>query len=170
MGRLFTLTPGILATTKTVLDDLIQELGKDCRLVYPPKLEPCTVCSGAETHGPHHGPAPEGWACVACGNTGTRAVEQTETVRMLIATSPETWFYRPRPFTQVPAGAEVPGGVLQTKCHLSLRPKLVKAQKMILQPEQLPAISWAYALDGDPVDVSNIIKNYYCVAVWRRVG
>lgn len=170
MGTLFTLTPGILSTTQTALDDLITELGKDCLLVYPPVLEPCTVCAGAETHGPHDGPAPANWSsCAACDGTGARKVETTETVKMLIATSPANWFYRPRPYTQVPANAEVPGGVLQSKCLLSLRPKLLKAQKMVLQPELRPAVNWVYELDGDVIDQSNIIKGRYCVAVWRRV-
>lgn len=170
MGTLFTLTPGILATTKTVLDDLITELGKDCLLVYPPATVPCTECGGALTHGPHGGPAPNGWVCPGCDNAGTRTVSTTETLRLLLEVNPADWFYRPRPYTQVPANAQVPGGTLKTKCHLAHRPKLLRAQHIIVQPELGPSYTTKYQLDGDPVDVSNITKGYYCVAYWRRAN
>lgn len=170
MGKIFTLTPAILAVTKTALDDLITELGKDCRVVYPPTTEPCPTCGGAQTHGPGGEPAPRDWVCPGCDNAGTRTVEASETVRMLLATDPAVWFYRPRPYTQIPPGSEVPGGTLQTKCSIAYRPKLLKADHIVVQPELQPAAQWRYQLDGDLIDVSNILKGTYVVGLWRRVN
>ena len=44
MGKIFTLSDDIKSVVTDALDDLITELGKDCRLVYPPRFVPCGNC------------------------------------------------------------------------------------------------------------------------------
>lgn len=170
MGVLFTLPQTAKDITRQALDDLITELGKPCRLIYPPVPVPCAACvadpigqkpGNAWIHG---GPSPmSGMVCPDCGGTGYRADSVTELIVMSVAVTPAHFWLKP------PSGMQVPVGTIQTKTYLTNRDKLRRARRMILQPDA-PGGGWVYELDGDPVDVSNIIQSRYCVANWKRAG
>jgi hypothetical protein len=162
MGTLFTLTDAIREVTQAALDDLITELGKTVRLVYPPLRVECGCAGNAwVTGGPF--PTPGASPCALCGGTGYRAEVTTEDLLMLVAAEPSR-FFRP-----LPRGTQVPDGTIQVKFFLSNLPKVKQAQELILQPELEQVARWRYVLDGDPIDVSNIVRGRYAVAQLRRV-
>lgn len=172
MGELFTLTPAIKGVVRQALDDLITELGKNCLLVYPPLMTPCVNCvvdpigqksSGRWTSG---GPMPfaEGFVCPMCNGEGFRADVVTETIKMGVAVNPAQFYRKPA------RGVVIPAGTIQTKAYFTDLGKILRAREMILQPELGDVARWRYALDGDPVDVSNIIQGRYVIATWKRAG
>lgn len=170
MGKVFTLTDGIRQIATDSLDDLLDQLGKHCKLVYSPAFLPCAACA-ADPAGLKPGnawvsggplPLPEGGLCPACGGTGFRAEEVFETITMLVANRPSQFYI---PF---PANVQVPAGAIQTKFYLSDLGKVRRASQMILQPELSSVAMWRYELEGEPVDVGNIIQGRYCVALWKR--
>ncbi len=85
MAKLFTITDDIRAIGSNAIDDLIDQLGKDCRLVYPPTLVPCSDCAAdpigdkpanAWVTGGAFSP-PDGTVCAMCGGSQYRAEETT---------------------------------------------------------------------------------------------
>ncbi len=183
MGRLFTLTDEIRQIAYDGLADLIDQLGKDCLLVYPPKWTACdctTDPAAAAGSNPNNrwvtgGPAPPGQSglCLACGGTGRKAEESvTETVQMLVTWGATEAFKKGASTyaRNVPADLQIAAGSCQTKGYFELIPKIVRAHQMILQPDKQGTVRWRFELDGEPVDVSNINPGRFCVANWKRVG
>ena len=89
MGQLFSLDPDTRLVIQAALDDLIDEFGKDCLLVYPPRMVACANCLPGIGGQPsnrwkHGGPIPfaAGSACPLCGGNGRRAEEVTEEIHL----------------------------------------------------------------------------------------
>lgn len=180
MAKIFTLSEDIKQIARDAIDDLIDQLGKNCRLYYPPRFVPCNNCL-PETIGQlpscrwiDGGPIyfPEGSVCPLCHGEGQRAEQLTEDVVMLLAMTPREFFLRgPSEFLKkVPANIEVADNIIQSKGYLRDLPKILRSREMVVQPELEAMIRWRYVLAGEPVDVGNIIQGRYFVANWRRVG
>lgn len=166
MGKIFTLSDDIRQIASDSIDDLIDQLGKPCRLVYPPLGAPCTGCGGAPAgHWVTGGGATvgQGAACPLCGGAGLVYTEASETVTLLVASAPAQFFRKAAP------GVDVPAGTIQTKGYVRDLPKILRAREMVLAPGALPH-TLRYVLDGEPVDVSNIVQGRYAVCQWRRAG
>jgi hypothetical protein len=161
MGTLFTLTPAIKSVTQQALEDLITELGKNCKLFYPPTQETCGCAGNVWLTG---GPAPPGdvTTCPLCGGSGFRAKEVSETLKMGVAVHPKDFWKKP------PPNIQIPDGTIQTKGYLTDLPKLRAAERMQLQPELDAVARWMYVRDDDPVDVSNIVQGVFVVLQWKR--
>lgn len=172
MGTLFTLTPDILGVVQTALDDLITELGKECKLVYPPRWAACDNCVRRQignltsTTWKHGGPLPfqNGGVCPLCNGEGRKAVEQSEAITLLCSYEPRG-FFQPVPGTDV----RVANATLRTKCYLEQVPKLKKADHLIFQLPQEPFVRAKFELATEPVDTSNVVKGRYAVAFWRQI-
>jgi hypothetical protein len=169
MPNVFAISEGVRTIARNVLDDLLDQLGKNCKLVYAPAQEPCADClapaggpAGATwvTGGP--APLPGAGLCPACGGTGLRAVESSETIKMQVANRPAKFW------VPAPANVQVPAGTIQTKAYLTDLPKIRRAEEMVLQPELAPLIAWRYRRDGEPVDAGNIVQGRYCYTLWQR--
>lgn len=173
MGKIFTLSNDVKAIAQQAIDDLIDQLGKDCRLIYPPRMVPCANCvfdpvgKKSSNHWLNGGPVPfpGGTACPLCDGKGLRAEEVFETVRLLVAWNPKNWFIK-----QMPPNLQVADGVIQTKGFLSDAPKMLQAREMIVETPIEAFRRYRFVLAGEPVDASNIIQGRYVVMSWRRQG
>lgn len=171
MGKIFTITDEIRTIASNAIDDLIDQLGKDCRLLYPSVKIDCPNCifdpttnrsSGRyQTDGPR--PFSQGTICPVCRGNGLLDSEHTETIRMLC-----TW--NPKEFTLLAGNIQVPYSMVQTKGYLTDLPKILQSRKMTLELPIEPYIRYNFDLWGEPIDQGNIIQGRYFVAVWKRSG
>lgn len=171
MGKIFTLTNDIKQIAADAIDDLIDQLGKSCTLVYPPVWTVCANCvfdpvgDKSANRWVSGGPIPfqDGAVCPLCSGAGKRADENTEVITMLIANQPSHFF------TKLPGSLQLPSGSIQTKGYLSDWPKVIRSKEMILQKGVFPT-TLRYVLKGEPIDVGNIIQARYMVCNWLRAG
>jgi hypothetical protein len=171
MGSIFTLTSGIKAVIQQALDDLITELGKPCKLVYPPRFVSCTNCvfdaigQKSSNHWRNGGPMQfaDGMSCPMCNGVGRIAQEVSEPIKLLCEWKPGN-FVVPVPNLQLYA----PNSLLQTKGYMSDLPKLMRADRLVYQTAIGGLLNQTFQLLGEPGDKSNIIQNRYCVATWQR--
>jgi len=173
MGTIFTLSPSIKAIVATALDDLITELGKQVRLVYPARWVSCSNCQYDQighkssnyykSGGPL--PFPNATVCPMCNGNGKIEEENSEVVQMLCQWDPKD-FYRPVPQVDIrlPFGSRI-----QTKGYLSDLPKILKADHAVFEIPIEPIVRYTYQLASEPADVSNIIQGRYVVADWYRI-
>lgn len=172
MPKIFTISSDIKQIAQNAIDDLIDQLGKDCLLVYPPLPESCVNCiidpigNKSSNHWTNGGPMPfpNGSICPLCNGSGYHFEETTKPIKLLISNDPSQWFVK------MPAGLQVPGGTIQTKGYVSDLPDVLQARKIIVQVSLEPMIRFTYELAGEPIDQGNIIQNRYWVAMWNRVG
>lgn len=171
MGKIFTITNDIRQIASDAIDDLINQLGKPCRLYYPPKIVNCPNCT-PDTIGHKSltiyksgGPVPFSFgACPICqGSQQQRFDVQTEIVTLLCAISPKDWFIK------MP-NIRVPDGMMQTKGYLRDAPKIQRCENMVVETQIEGYKRMIWQLQSDIFDVGNIIQGRYFVALWRRSG
>lgn len=178
MPDLFTLTNDVKAITANAIDSLINQLGKACKLIYPPKMVPCGNCIADNvgmkssnrwlSGGPL--PFPDGSLCPLCNGKGFEAQEISESIKLLVTWNPKKFDY---PLLQEKPGVqlvEVPAGTIQTKGFLSDMPRILQSRQLIVQTDIEGMNRYRFFLWGEPVDVSNIVQARYCVALWSRNG
>lgn len=173
MGKIFTLEDSVKGIITNALDDLITELGKNCRLVYPSKMERCENCCfdpiGKKSTNIwlNGGPIPfQNTSCPMCDGSGHIAIPQSEITKFLCAFTPKS-FFAPVPNLDLKS----PFSIVQTKGFID--PDLAKvrrAQHMVCQVPLEGIISKKYELASDPADVANIIQNRYFVATWKQIS
>jgi hypothetical protein len=171
VGTIFTLTTDIKTVARTVLDDMINELGKTIRLVYEPVKSECPNClidpvtrrsSGLYQAG---GPIPfsEGQPCPVCEGAGwVVGAEKTEDIKGGVAWSPKDW-YVPLPDIVLPAG------VIQIKTFATNWGKVRRARHVIVQPEFAGVEVFRYKLSSALGDPSNLVAGRYCVGLFERI-
>lgn len=171
MGQIFTLDADTLAVITAALDDLIEEFGKDCMLVYPPRWVECANCVPGlggqpsnrwKTGGPL--PFPAGSVCPLCGGQGRRAEEETELVHVSCEWNPREFQFL---FPNV--NVRAPFSTLKTKSFLSLAPKLSRCDHLRMQVPVDGITLRKFQLASQPGDVSSIVQDRYCVAYWKQV-
>ena len=171
MGRIFSLTPAIIKIGKDAFDDLLDEFGEACKLIFPPKWVDCEFCSADPIGnkpsnryldgGPI--PFPDGTLCTVCGGSGKKAVSQTRTIRMIID-------WEPAEFKNLNLGSvRTPGGIITTKCAIRFFEEIKMAIQMIAHIEIEARNIYKYKLQGEPVDIHKIIKGEYVKAIWQRI-
>lgn len=171
MGRLFEIDADTRSVIQDGLDDMIDQLGKPCILVYPPKYIICGNCiydQGTERSSNHyrHGgsiPFPDGGICPNCNGKGRRAEEVRETVTLLCEWEPKKFIY---PISNL--NIRVPFSILQTKGYVRDQPKVEKCDRLLFQTAQLNFGEKPYKLYSEPGDRSNIIQGRYFVCLWKR--
>jgi len=171
MGDLFTITNDIRNIAKSAIDSMINQLGKPCRIVYPPMWQPCVNChnigmiGGKPVSRYKHGgplPFPNGTICPMCNSTGKyRANAATETVTLLCSWNPDNW-------VKNDLGLRIPGGTLGTKGYIWDMPKIRNADYIEIQVVEGYA-HWRFQLSGEPIDQGNIVQGRYFVALWERM-
>lgn len=169
MGKLFDLTDDVLQVAQDGLDDLIDLLGKSCTLHFPPKWTPITT-------GDTDTPLPAGYEDASVwvngglispdgtGGSSQRAIETTETIKLLIQWSPQTYYLKPGP------GTVVPDGSIQTKGYITDLDSVMKASYLTIQNALADRLRLKFERLGDPIDPSNIIQGRYFICNWRRVA
>lgn len=172
MAKLFTLSADVKKIAQDAIDDLIDQLGKDCLLIYPPLPEPCNNCildpigNKSSNYWVSGGPIPfpNGGICPSCNGSGYHFTETTKAIKLLIANSPSEWFVK------TPSNIQVPDGTIQTKGYVTDLPDVLQSRKLIVQVGLQPIIRYVYDLKGEPIDQGNIVQGRYWVGMWQRVG
>lgn len=151
-----------------IMDDIITEAGKQCKLFYQPKLVDCTNCNlpAIDTYAgniwTHGGPLRIDQAgCNSCGGTGKIAQEYTENVTLTID-------WRPKEF-QTATNVANPYGIIVTRGYWSDVPKIKKSTKMRVALPLAAFVEADYVLRGEPFDAFSIIQGRYFIAIWDRV-
>lgn len=172
MGNpLFTLSADVIGIAQQAVTDLVNNLGKDCTLYYPPRAMPCTNCVPGPGNAPSvrwrsggPTPFPDGSLCPLCNGKNQLFEEITEPIKMLCAWSPKDWY--------VPAArnVQVPEGRIQTKGFMADLPKVLRAQQMVVESALTPYLKCRFRLAGEPIDPSNIVQGQFFVALWDRAG
>lgn len=172
MGKIFTLDAATKSIITDALDDLITELGKNCRLVYPPQMVSCINCvkdpigNKSANRWKTGGPIPfsNGMTCPMCGGEGFKAIEHTEDVLMLCAWEPKHFYY---PLSNL--NIRIPYSIVQTKFFLTELPKVEQCDHLVFQTNIEGVALRKFKLYGEPGDRANIIQDRYAVATWERV-
>jgi hypothetical protein len=165
VGKLFTLDPAVVQIAADGFDDLIDQLGKDCVLVYPPTATPAGVAAD-----PFGDKPPSTWTTGGRGAapwhrdaTGTVASPPTATVRLLINWQPKD------AFVLLPDGTAVPSGSIETKGYLTDLDQVMAADFLLAESALEGRLRLKFQRDGDPVDRGNIVQGRYFTVRWRRV-
>lgn len=146
---------------------LFEALKKPCKLVYPPKMIPCSACTPDATGKKSSGFWKDGTrirgVCSYCGGNYFKAQEVSESVFFL--TQVDTKKFEKFPF-EVPL--RDPGGLLQIKGYMEDLPKVLKCEYLIHDLNMQPFIEQRYKMVGEPISPSNIVKNVFFVALFER--
>ena len=165
----------IRLTAQNAIEAMVEDLGKECVLYYPPEWVVCSNCvydpigkKSASIY-LHGGPIPfqNGGICPVCGGSGGfKADQRTETIKgkiqVLNFTNSRTLGVD---FLRMPAGS------IYMKTYIWNIPKIINAEKMSINPSVVGAYGrFEYKLYGQPVDKGNIVQGRYCVSIWERIG
>lgn len=168
MGELFTITNDIRQIATAAFSDLIVELGKNCKLVYPPTFTECENCyfdsmTGRSNGQYKGGPTPfTDGICPVCMGVGGYHTENSETIRLLVRKTI-------KPSTVEIPNVRVHNGQLQTRGYLADFPKVMRAEYMLCQLSTENLIEEKYKLLGTPTDKGNIVQNQFFIVTWERV-
>ena len=168
MGKIFTITDKIRNIASDAIDDLIDQLGKDCELIYPSLKTDCPNCiydpitnrstGRYKSGGPR--PFPHGTICPVCRGNGQIESTHTDTVRLLCQWNPKNFYVGPGAIT-------IPYGSVLTKGYMTDLPKILQSKRMIIQIPIHPYIRATFDLWSAPIDAGNIIQGRYFIAVWK---
>lgn len=167
MAQIFTITPDIRNVAISAFDALIIELGKTCRLYYPPQMVACSCTADSIGQKPNNyfdnGSSvgfPLGSICPECNGTGFRAERAYTDVLMLVSENPKE-FYKDFKI-------DIPDGAIQTKCLIDNLNTILRCdymQKDILTSEYLTT---TYKILSAPIMPGNIIQRRYVVTLWEK--
>lgn len=172
MGQIFSLDPAVISTMASAIDDLILYLGKECKVVYPPKIIACVNCLvdpiGKKSKniylsgGPV--PFPQGSICPVCdGAGGTLASETFDIVQVIL-------HWQPREFGGVKLdNVRLAKGVIKIKGYLSDLPKFQRCSYMIPHINIDAFLHYRFRLSSEPVSNGNIVQARYFSALFDRI-
>ena len=149
---------------------MLDTFGKECRLFYQPQIISCEYCvspannsnvSGSWTHG---GPLPlHGAICPFCKGSKTKAVENTEIIKMVCD-------WEPKAFKNIAENIRVPFGIITAKGRLTDLPKITICSKIQIQVPDSNILTGEYKLNSAPSDQFNIIQGRYFIVVLERIA
>lgn len=160
-------------------DWLIDELGKNCTLVYQPIQTECPNCQQDTATGRSSniykfgGPIPftEG-ICPYCSGAGYISTEQTEVIKLrLIWKEKDVALPNYSPYVgkaTIPVFA--PGGTLETRGYMRDIPKIQRTTFLLAQNPLDGYKHWRYERLTEPGDNFAIIQNRYFSCMWERKG
>ncbi len=172
IGKIFTLTSDMVQTIQDATDDLINQLGKLCRLIYPPNVSDCPNCIFDDTTGRssnrYNGtgpqPFPDGTICPVCNGTGHVSTQVTKDITLLCD-------WEPKGLYLIAEGNIItPNSYLETTGYMSDVSDIMQAGKMLMELPIVPVISATFDLFSDPVDENAIIQGRYFSCIWKRTG
>lgn len=164
---------------RKMADAMINELGVNCKLVYPPVLEDCDNCVydpiGDKSSGRYKsgGPRPfYGGACPVCKGAGTKEIEDTETVKFR--------FYNqgsrggavglPSDFLKIGEAIRTAEGAGFLIGFIYDLPKLEQANEIIINSDQENYKKWVYTKATEAVPYGLQKNRYFIVGVERVDG
>lgn len=170
-GRIFTITPDLRKVAEDAISDMIDQLGKECLLLYPSVEQPCPNCiydpttkrsTGIYKTG---GPTPfqNKTICPVCRGNGRLPYESATTVTLLCQ-------WNPRQYQNLGGNVQAPYSIVRTKGFLSDLPKVQRAKRMIIELPVTPLIRATFDLASEPVDAGNIVPGKFFTCIWKRSG
>lgn len=130
----FVIPSAILDEADWIIDSFIDTLGRNCKLIYPPKDSECPNCifdtgtkrsSGIyKTSGPS--PFANYTVCPVCGGEGRSVKSIEESIKLRVYWSPKEWI-------RIPIPASTSNAVAQVIGYITDLPKLKMAQSIILE-------------------------------------
>lgn len=174
MGNRFTITDAMKAQIQQAFDDVVTELGRPCRVVYPPQWAPCVNCVSdpigrkSANRWRTGGPVPfsNGTTCPLCkGAGGHNAPPATADVELKIE------WDRGRFWVPVPQSA-IKGSLTtcQAKGLASELPKLTGADHLLVHLPVAPFSLHKFVLAGGPWFPHSIVQGRYAVTQWEARG
>lgn len=163
MGQIFTLDAGTIQIMEYAINDIILYLGKQCKIVYPPKTVPCGNClrdaSGKSRNIYLHGgpvPFPSNSICPLCGGSGSSKEEEvTEIVQVIINWNPKEWMNIKLDQTRLA------NGVLHVKGHIGDMPKFMRMSYMVPDIKIAAYADYRFQLKGEPWSGGNIVQGKF---------
>jgi hypothetical protein len=184
MSRLFTITPDIRKIGEQAINDLIDNLGRQCKVIY--ESETAQVCNNCffdsanqRSTGKYNGTGPRAFAsgkCPVCRGTGylPNTTESSDTLTLLIDWQPKEWAIIDRMVTlqgAPPAGGKIgKGNMVMVKGYIADMPKVIQAKYIILDYPNAQYENNRFILWGEPVVQGNIIQTKYFNAYMTRMG
>lgn len=172
MGILFDISEDIRQIAADAITDLIDQLGKDCDLIYPPIYVSCPNCifdsigNKSSNYWRDGGPLPfpDGSMCPYCNGVGQHAQEVTKTIKVLVNSVPKEFM------KNLPLNLQVPDGMIMTKGKMEDLADVLQSRKMVVQTNLSNILKLTYELRGEPIDTNNIAQGRFWSAYWWRVG
>lgn len=151
-------------TIAIAISDVINILGKDCKLYYPPKYIECVNCVNGhwKTGGPMYFTM---GVCPLCGGAPPpKTVETTQTVKMTLDWNPQKYF---KLFPNI--DIRDPKNIILSRGYIADMPKVAQADYMVIA--QMEAYKhFKFKLVGEPIDPHSIAQGQFFVAFWERNG
>lgn len=166
----FSIPSDVLDKHEWVSDFFIDSLGKDCTLVYPPKVSRCPNCYIDPRTGRSNnrykagGPRsfPNGTICPWCGGAGKSQKEATENVKLRIYWSPKEW-------KDLGVDIDSSDGMAQVIGYMTDLPKIEKAQYIILNKEVQGYTRFSCQRFGEATPWG-FRQNRYFIQFVKRIG
>lgn len=164
------------AAFQEVFTDIINVLGKSCKLTYQPKLVPCecaTLVSGPNSNFALHGGnvrVDQNGVCGLCGGVGTKEQSETEVIKLTIDWTPKTFLNYDLSIRNPAPAVNLPFQVIVTRGKIENLPKVRQCVYMEIQTPLGGYGMGKYTLRGDGTDGFNAIQDKYFLQVWERVA
>ena len=149
-------------------DAMINQLGINCKVVYPPKRENCVNCvydpigKKSANRYRHGGPKPFNFGrCPMCGGNGFKEVESEEVVKLRV-------YYDYRDFVKVDGvSINAPGERVQIIGYLTDMHKVRRANEIIINSDKGGYGTWRFVKGSEPAPWG-LKKDRYFVAFLER--
>ena len=172
MSDIFHINSGLSNLLKSGFDTLINQLGTNCLVYYPPIWEHCDSCvydpigNKSSNRYKTGGPVPfqTGNVCPSCNGVGKRSKETFETIKFLTAYDPKNFFY-PMPNLDI----RIPYGFIQLEGHLSNLSKIRRAEYIVIHSDIKAIAEGRYKLHSEAFDDNNIIQGRYFFCTMEKI-
>lgn len=183
MADLFTITQDIKNIGEQAINALINQLGRDCKVVYESQLsEVCSNCFfdslNQRSTNKYNGTGPRPFTsgkCPVCRGSGFLAgtSNSTDTLKLLIDWQPKQWTIMNTATVQgvtPERGKMSQGDLVMAKGFIADMPKVIQAKYIILDYQNAKYENNRFAIWGEPVVQGNIIQTKYFNAFFVRIG
>lgn len=165
MTTIISLPTSVRNTITVAIGNVIDTLGKECKLYYPPKLIPCVNCTGTNGVWKTGGPMPFAFGvCPLCGGQNVKTEEATTTITMTLDWNPQKYLYLLQS-----TDVRNPKNLILSRGFIADMPKVAQCDHMkILNIDNYKHFN--FRLVGEPVDPHNIAQGNFFMAFWERNG
>jgi hypothetical protein len=164
MATLISLPTNVKSQIVIAISNIIDVLGKECVIYYPPKLISCTNCTstGIWKTG---GPMPFNFGvCPLCGGQNVKTQEASESVTMSLDWKPQRYFYL---FPDL--NIRNPKNVILSRGRIADLTKVAQCNHM--KVNGIDAYKhFNFKLIGEPIDPHNLAQGEFFLALWERSG
>jgi hypothetical protein len=173
MGILLNVDPNDISDVQQAVDDIINDWGKHCQLIYNGQSTICPNCivdpatrkstGRYKADGPI--PFPRGEICPVCDGTGAIVGQNSfDIVKFVIDWQPRSWI---NILPTQPDNLRVPGGFVATQGFITDLTKVARADSIIIDIDN-NYFGNRFTLIKQPISIYNFIKNRYFMAYWQR--